>query len=268
MSDLTTLTTPERLGEGRFTVEVPTGWGQGRGAFGGYVVALLVRAMDAHGEGTPGRERSLRSLTATLCGPLRPGAALITVEALRIGSGVSSLAARLLQEGEVQAHAVGVYGRDREASLDFVAVTPPALPPWREVAPMPGQAPFVPEFTHHFEFRPLPPFPFSGGDEAKTLGWIRPRDPGPARDAAYLAALIDTWWPALLTRLPAPRPLATIAFTFQVVGGSAGLDPAAPLLLRATDVACRGGYVVEQRELWGEDGRLCALNQQTIVLIR
>ena len=45
------------------------------------------------------------------------------------------------------------------------------------------------------------------------------------------------------------------------------LDPEAPLFYRATDVSIRGGYAVEFRELWAPDGRLVALNQQTIALI-
>ena len=59
-------------------------------------------------------ERPLRSLTAELCGPVMPGPATISVEPLRRGSGVTTLAARLEQGGEVLAHVVGVFGRPRE----------------------------------------------------------------------------------------------------------------------------------------------------------
>jgi hypothetical protein len=129
-------------------------------------------------------------------------------------------------------------------------------------------APFVPPFVEHFELRPTGPMPFSGAAEAAASGWVRPRDPGLARDAAYVTALADVWWPALYARLPRWRPMATVAFTLDLVDGCDGLPPDAPLYHRARVVAARGGYVVEQRELWGDNGRLVALNQQTFVVIQ
>ena len=62
--------------------------------------------------------------------------------------------------------------------------------------------------------------------------------------------------------------MATIAFTFQPIVRFEGLDPDAPLAFRARLVASADGYGVEYRELWGEDGRLLALNQQTLVIIK
>ena len=107
------------------------------------------------------------------------------------------------------------------------------------------------------------------GDAPRPVaeGWIRPKAPGSVRDAAFLAACVDAWWPASYAQAAAPRPMATIAFTFQPLGAFDGLDPDAPLAYRARVDALRDGYAVELRELWGEDGRLLALNQQTICLI-
>jgi len=102
----------------------------------------------------------------------------------------------------------------------------------------------------------------------RALGWVRPRDPGPRRDAAFIAAAIDAWWPVSFVRFGAARPMATIAFTLDIAGGLDGLDPEAPLLYRATAPVCSDGYMLETRELWGGDGRLVALNHQTFVIIR
>jgi hypothetical protein len=60
--------------------------------------------------------------------------------------------------------------------------------------------------------------------------------------------------------------MATIAFTFQPFTFAG--DPTAPLAYRARLVASEGGYCVEFRELWSEDGHLLALNQQTMVIIK
>ena len=110
--------------------------------------------------------------------------------------------------------------------------------------------------------------PFSGGSAPVTAGWIRPKRPAARRDAAFLATCADTWWPALYTVLDAPRPMATLAFGFQPLGDCAGLEPDAPLLVRGAVQAVHGGYSVEFRELWGHDGRLLALSQQTFGVLK
>ena len=266
MTDFTSLTTPTRREAGVFQIDVPDGWQQGRGTFGGLVLASLVRAIEAF-DSDPARR--LRSLTAEICGPVPTGINAIRVERLRTGTGVSTLAARLERDGEVLAHAVGVLGRPRAEGTDFTALPTPAMPPWQEVpVNLSVRGPFAPAFAQHFEYRPLGAPPFSGGPEAVVAGWVRPRDPGPARDAAYVTALADAWWPALFVRLTEPRPISTVAFTLQLLDGPEGLDPEAPLFHAARALASRGGYMVEMRELRGEDGRLVALNQQTFTIIK
>ena len=61
----------------------------------------------------------------------------------------------------------------------------PEAPDWRTLAPLPTEGPF-PEFAQHFEYRIASGIPFSK-QAAPSIGWIAARDPGPARDAAYVA---------------------------------------------------------------------------------
>ncbi len=265
MTALDLLTTPAQTAPGAFTIDVPDGWQQGRGAFGGLVLAMLARAAEAT---VADPERTLRTLTGELVGPVQPGRADLTVEILRAGTGVTTAAVRLAQGGEVQAHAVVAFGRARGA----YEVAPQRAPfdprPWREVDVVPLGPPLAPVFVQHMEMRPLGPPPFSGHGSAVTAGWVRPRVPGARRDPAYAIAMVDAWWPAMLTTATTPRPIATLTFAFAMVGELDGLDPDAPLFYRGAISAGRAGYAVEQRELWGEDGRLLALNQQTFVVMR
>lgn len=265
MTDFTRLTTPTRVDDTRFEADIPDGWQQGRGAFGGIVLANLVRAIDA---ADASEERTLRSLTAEITGPVLPGAASIHITRLRTGTGVSTIAARMEQGGEVLAHAVGIRGRTRGGDTDFCDIETPRMPPWRDVPPIEMALPGGPVFARHFEFRVSGPPPYSSSAEPLASGWIRPRDPGPARDAAYIAACADAWWPAVLARLPSPRPIATIAFTLEIFSDLAGLDPDAPFFHHARGFVSRGGYTVETRELWGEDGRLVSRNHQTLAIIK
>ena len=256
MSDLDQLTTVPPLDNGRATVDVPDGWQQGRGLFGGLVAGLAIRALE---QVAP--DRPLRSLTCEICGPVQPGEAEIVVETLRAGNAVTTAAARIVQHGEVQAHAVGVLGKDRVAGHRTV-LAPPAIRPWHELAPV-KLGVFAPAFAQHAEFRPTGPLPFAGGSEPRVEGWVRWNQPGTRRDAAYLAACIDAHWPSLFSIAPAPRPMATIAFTFQPLG-----VPDDAVYYRGTLAAQDAGYFVELRELWSGDGRLLALNQQTFAIIK
>jgi acyl-CoA thioesterase len=265
MTALDVLTTPTPVAPGAFTIEIPDGWQQGRGAFGGLVLAILARAADAT---VADPARTLRSLTGEIVGPVQPGASEIKVEILRAGSGVTTAAVRLIQAGEVQAHAVAALGKPRGDYQAAPALAPFDPPPWRDVRVAPVGPPMAPTFVQHMEMRPLGPTPFSGSPSAIASGWVRPKEPGARRDPAYAIAMVDAWWPANLAAERAPRPMATLTFAFAMVRDLDGLDPDAPLYYRGAISAGHAGYAVEQRELWGEDGRLIAVNQQTFVVMR
>jgi acyl-CoA thioesterase len=278
MASLSDVTTPRLVG-GRYQLEVPTGWRIGRGAFGGLVVASLVRAIELH---TEDPSRKVRSVTAELPGAVEPGPVDIAVETLRRGNNVSTVRAALSQGGEIRSHAVAVLAAARDGAAAGTAVTAltwndvprPVAPPWTEVArvdlgpagDVPSGGPW-PEFAQHFEFRVVEGIP-GASSAPRAVGWIRARDPGPERGAAYLAAMIDAWWPAAAIRLGGMRPMATIAFTLEIAGDLEGVEPDAPLLYRAVAPVCSDGYAFETRELWTEAGRLVAQNHQTFVIIR
>lgn len=248
---------PVRDGE-RYRLEVPAGWRQGRGLFGGAVVATLLRAIE---DRIADPARAIRSVTAELPGPVEPGAAEIAVEILRAGSAVTTARAALVQGGETRAHAVAIAGAVRKSPLAWQELAVPAVPSWQTLAPVPWN-PAFPEFAQHFEYRVAEGAPLSGGP-ARTSGWVRAREPGTRRDAGYVAAMIDAWWPAILPRVDALRPVATIAFTLELVA-----DPGdGPLRYRGAAPVCGEGYFLETRELWTEDGRLVARNHQTFAII-
>jgi acyl-CoA thioesterase len=238
------------------------GWRQGRGAYGGLTIAAAIRAIEAR---VADPRRKVRTVTAEIPGATLPGEAAFTVDILRTGNSVTVARAALAQVGEVTTHAVAILAAAR--SIDdpprWRELAPPAAPPWRELPAFRGPGP---EFAEHFEYRIVAGRPAAGG-APQTMGWLRARDPGAPRDAAFLAAMIDAWYPGALVRMKAMRPMATIAFTLEIVDDSIG-DPDAPLLYRGTVPVAGDGYYLETRELWTEDGRLLALNHQTFAVIR
>jgi acyl-CoA thioesterase len=266
MTDFFTLTTPERNDEGGLRWRVPEGWRQGRGAYGGMVVAAAIRAMEAElDEPLP-----LRTVNASLTAPVLTGEeAHLRIELLRRGSNTITLAARIEQNGELRAHTVGLFGRRRVTDGDWNdADRPEDLGDWKAVDTAAVGPPLAPEFAQNFEYRVLDGFPFSGAEHPRVAGWIRADAPGPARDAAYLAGCIDAYWPVPLASETSPRPMATVSFMMEFLGTFEGLAPDAPLFYQATSPAARDGYTAEFRELWGADGRLLAMNQQSFCIIR
>lgn len=253
----------ERDGERSYVWSVPDGWQQGRGAFGGLVIAALTRAALSF-EADP--TRRLRSLTAELCGPVQVGPATVEVEPLRRGSKLSNLEVRLLQEGEVVARAGFVLAEARRA-VELPALEPPRAlgAGWEALAPVPIGPPLGPVFSQHYAYRLTAHPPFAGASEACAEGWVSASGGG-ALDVPAVLALLDVWWPAHFATLEAPRPSATVSFTAQLLVDPAELA-AEPLYHRARAVASSGGYVVELRELWARDGRLVALNQQTFAVL-
>lgn len=262
MASFSDVTTARRIDD-RYQLDVPTGWRQGRGAFGGFVVGALIAAIEQHvGDST----RQIRSVTAEIPGPVEHGIVDIDVDVLRAGKNVATVRAALAQHGEIRSHAVAVVAAARKAD-SWNHLTRPAAPGWREVPPLDSSFGPVPEFAQHVEYRVVEGMPLSGGPP-RALGWVRLRDRSTLRNTAYIAAMADAWWPAAFASMTALRPMATITFTLDIVGGVAGLDPEAPLLYRATAPVCTDGYCLETRELWSEDGRLVALNHQTFVIIQ
>ena len=251
------------IDELHYAWDVPDGWQQGRGAFGGLVLGALVRAAEGS---EPDRGRRARVITGELCGPAQPGSTTIAVAHLRRGSGVTYADVRAQQGAEVVAHASVLLAADRKADGPAVTRAAPVLPPWSELPIIAPPAPPGPRFTRHVAYRPTGPLPFSNMPAAVATGYVAMAIPLAALDAAAIVGLLDAWWPAVLATMPAPRPMATVSFTAELLVDPATVDPTVPLAYTARVDGGGGGYYVELRELWQHD-RLIALNQQTFALI-
>jgi len=253
-----------RVSEDEHTVVIPDGWQQGRGAFGGLVVGILMEAM-ASREADP--LRAPRAFTADLCGPALARESSVRSRILRRGNNQTNLAASFEQDGALVAHATCVLSLPRHvATPPTFAFAPPTRVPFDEVPIVDMGPPNGPTFGQHYEFRPTGPLPFRGGKEAVITGWLRERIPITRLTAAVLLARLDAHWPAIFSVETTFRPIATVSFLAEILCDPTALDPAKPLFYRSRVVAEAGGYLVEMRELWDED-RPVALNQQSIALL-
>jgi hypothetical protein len=250
--------------QGRFAIDVPPGWGQARGTFGGILLGAVV---DAVRQSDDDASRRLRSITAEIAGPVLPGPASIDVVEVRRGAAVSTWSATMSSEGQPLVVANVVLGRDRDIDHAWQP-EPPVSRPWPECPIVPAGPPLGPEFLQHLEIRLAGPVPFMRGPQAVTSGWVRPKRASAGIGVAELVAMGDAWWPTLYTIEAAPRPTATVSFFAQCFLGDRTLPGDVPLFHRARGIAAAGGYLVEHRELWTAEGELVLLNQQTFVIIR
>jgi hypothetical protein len=260
----------ERSGSA-WLARIPDGWQQGRGAFGGLVLGALARAMERElGDAT----RSLRALTADLCGPTLPGEARIEVSTLRAGKNLSNLDARLTQGGAVAARASGVFSTSRRAeAIPWRAPLYVPAEPSSVLEPLPVGPPVAPAFATHYEYRTRLPFvarPGAGAAasaiEPVAEGFIRLREAPEVLGAPELIGLLDAWWPAIFTVLGAPHPAATVSFAAEILRDPSTVRADEPLAYRARVHAEREGYFVEFRELHDARGPI-AMNQQVFALL-
>lgn len=251
---------------GTYEANVPDGWQQGRGAYGGVVLGLLARAMEFE---QPDVSRRLRTLSGEIVAPVLPGPARLVVTTVREGSGTTSLRAELRQDDEVRAHGHALFGKSRVADRNRVDLPPlPSLKNWQDVEVLPVEPPIGPDFARHFEFRSTGPFPFSGGSAPEAAGFVRLKHPLQRFTSPDVIAHVDAWWPTAFAVEEAPRPMATVSFNVQLFEDPATLPADAPFFQRSRMLASRDGYFMELRELWSADGRLVALNPQTFAIIR
>jgi acyl-CoA thioesterase len=255
-------TAVEPDGNGAWRATCDPAWNTQLGPNGGYLAAIVMRAMLAE---LGDAEREARSLTCHYLRP--PGAGELRVDATveRSGRSLSTVTARLSQGGALCVLAVGAFAVDFRGALDY-AGEPPAMPPPGEVERLPPVA-IVP-ITEHFEMRPTLGAPlYAGADESISGGWLRFADAQPL-DAPALAMFADAWWPSPMPRLTRPAAAPTIDLTvhFRAPAAAAAIVDE-PLLAVFRSSTAADGFFEEDGELWSADGVLLAHSRQLALLV-
>jgi acyl-CoA thioesterase len=253
----------EPLGGGAYAGAVDAGWFAGRGPNGGYLAAIVLRAMIAEVDDVA---REPRSLT---CHYLRPPAAApirvdVTVE--RAGRATSTVTARLAQDGRQCLVAIAAFGVDVPAPATY-ATAPPVVPAPEEIAPVDNTGSGL-SIVSRFEARPaLGEGMFAGAREAVTGGWLRFAEPR-ATDAIALAMFADAWWPSPWVRLREPVAAPTIDLTvhFRAPRAAAALAAGEPVLAVFRSTTAADGFFEEDGELWTREGVLLAQSRQLALL--
>lgn len=246
------------VAEGRWAAEVDAAWFAPMGPNGGYLASIVLRALT---EAVADPERAPRSLTLHYLRPPAAGRAEVAVTVERTGRSLTTLSARLEQDGRLCVLALAAFAVDMPSAAEYAA-TPPAATPF-EALPRIEAPEGTPPITHRLDVRPaIGALPFSGADDARTGGWLAFATPR-AADALACATYVDAWWPAPFVRLTAPIAAPTIDLSIHfrarlpVSGAGAG-----PVLGLFTSRTSAEGFFEEDAELWSPDGVLLAQARQ------
>ena len=258
------------------TIEVDSGWTQGRAIFGGLTGALLLAAMKGRiaelsaTTGKPDTVPPLRSITVSFVGPATPGPVELEAEVLRVGSNVTQCQATLRQSGEVVATALAAFGKHRESALS-VAPThgAPALPEPSSIEAFPYIEKLTPEFYQFVELRQVGgQMPFSGSDSHDISGWTGLREKPQHLAEEHLVLLADAWPPAPLQMLDGFAPGSSLTWTLELIAeiGPQSVPGTTDFAYRATTDSARDGYAHTHAMLWLPGGELAAISRQSITI--
>jgi acyl-CoA thioesterase len=251
------------LGDGAWAGAVDAGWFAGRGPNGGYLAAIVLRAMVAE-LADPAREP--RSLTCHYLRPPADGPVRIEVTVERSGRSTSTLTARLSQDDRQCVLGVAAFAVEVPAPAAY-AGAPPTVPAPEDIAPVDNSSSGL-SIASRFEVRPaLGERMFAGAGEAVTGGWLRFAD-ARGTDAVALATFADAWWPAPWVRLREPVAAPTIDLTvhFRAPRAAVALAPGEPVLGVFRSTTAADGFFEEDGELWTRDGVLLAQSRQLALL--
>jgi acyl-CoA thioesterase len=252
----------------RFTAEVADGWRAGRGPHGGYLAAMLLRALVATVDEPA---RSPRSLTVHY--PRAPEAGPVTIATTveRAGRSLSTLSARMEQDGRLVALALSAFSvpwsgpEVREVEMPHVAAADPVREPGSLLK-------FgAPPFTRHIVLQPrLGGLPFADAQQPMEIGgWLGLAEARPL-DALALAFFSDALIPTPFMRSSQPNPAPTIDLTVHfraALPRTPDPDPEELCLARMRGRLIHEGFFEEDGHIWAADGTLLAQSRQLAILL-
>ena len=247
----------ESLGDGVFASVVPEHWFIVTGPNGGWMAAVLARAMET-ATGRPARSLTVHFLDAPAAGPVE---LRVTVE--RSGGTTTFVSLRMLQEGQTVALGLGVCAQWRDGLPEWHDLTMPDVPAPDDAFRVDGERTPVPGFWSNYDGRGVAGVPRSG-QQGPTIGWMRTAEPHPL-DAPLVAALTDAWLPAAFSRWKEPLIVPTLDLTIHF---RAPLPKEGWALLVMRTAQAAGGVWEEDGEVWSEDGTLLAQSRQLAIVRR
>lgn len=248
---------------GVFGAHCSRAWFTPRGPHGGFLAAIVVRAMT---QTIDEPARAPRSITLHYLRPPAEGDVEIAVTVERAGRSLSTLTAHLTQDGKLCVIAIAAFSIGFDPIVDY-APNPPDVPPPEEFDPVavhPEQA----AMARRFAIQPLDVRPRDGSRDIVVGGWMALREPPPV-DAALLALLADGYMPTpwVKAKRLVGAPTIDLTIHFRVPDPAAYVAQGEPVLGIFRSKESFDGFFDEEGELWSPGGVLLAQCRQLGLLM-
>lgn len=258
-------TTSPAAGTALFDAEVSPDWRAGRGPHGGYLAAMILRALI---ETVADATRAPRSLTIHYARAPEPGPVEIRTVIERAGRSLSTLSARMEQDGRLMALALAAFSVPWAAPEISDLPLPDVQPP-EPRGPEPRLPhPQAPPFARHMEFQMRlgrRPFTDTGESPMEVGGWMDLVEPQPI-DAPALAFLSDALFSPPFVRLREPAVTPTVDLTMHFRAGAV-LPLEGPCFGRFQSTVLHEGFFEEDGVIWAPDGTVLLHSRQLAIVL-
>jgi Thioesterase-like superfamily len=255
----------EPLSEGRYRGDPPLAYWNMVGPYGGISAAIALKGVldDPRCQGEP------LSLTVNYCAPVRDCPYELVVENDRTSRTTQhwSIAMRQPDPNEPQrttttVRALAVMGRRRDVWEAAVGGGPPAVPGPHGLRSRKGREGI--RWFEHYDSRFVDSPMKTVDPDAPVVSWVRDHPPRPI-DYPALAALADTFFPAIFAKRKAVMPIATVSMNvyFHATAGDLSAVGDRFLLGVSRSSVYRGGFFDCESQLWADE-RLIATTQQIV----
>jgi acyl-CoA thioesterase len=258
---------PEQM---HFRAEVSPDWRAGRGPHGGYLAAMLLRAL-THTVADPAR--APRSLTIHYARAPEPGPVEIHTVIERAGRSLSTLSARATQNGSLVALALAAFSVPWAAPEILELPMPDVAPPDPVRASAKLLHNHAPPFVRHLVLQPrLGTPPFTGATEPpmEIGAWLGFTEERPL-DALALALFSDALFSPPFIRLTEPASTPTIDLTIHFRARLPLVehpDPGELCFARFQSTVVHEGFFEEDGVIWAADGTVLAHSRQLALVMK
>jgi acyl-CoA thioesterase len=249
-------------------------WYQGRGAYGGVVAAVAMRAMQRLCPHRPPRTFTMHFTAPALEGPGAASAQVVSEGGkvthlsaqVRLGVQTTGEQAEQAEQGALVAFASATFAQERESKLHYAPASAPQAPHYSSIPEVPFELmPPTLAFTRFVSYRfALGQPPLSRAPKAIVGGWCDFKGEPPL-DFSLLAALLDVWPPAIFSTMSRFTRAASVDLTYHFfVEELSALKR--PFLYHGEVLSMVDGYAEERNVLWDAEGTLVASARQLIAV--
>ena len=249
-----------RVGTGLWRTHAGEAWSNpGGGLWGGYAIALAIRALEAE----PEASGEALSLTLTFAAGLAHGDLDVKTRRLRQGGSIGFWEVELLAAGssEVAVHAIVTMAR-RPETPDFAFTAMPTAPDPDSLPEPENRLGIMHMAGNAFDRRGMEGFPPEPTGDSRSLHWTRSRKA--PLDKAILGMISDNAAPRVMYALGATVMSTTLTLTLYLHASEAELAEIGNdfILVECEGRVGGGGASDERSSYWSREGKLLATSEQ------